>query len=331
MNPVWIFTFIVAVFSTLNLSSKAQDIEKIKDTELADIKRRSLAILADVVPQSKNTSSFSVLELNDGTVRWGNLFNKNEVVALVNLKPRPKDNFFDFPPSHLSFLIWDQSQWRFHQYLGNADHVEIHHRKASPAHIVTGFSQVERYGAEYSSWEYSPATKNLVSTNWTENGPAYITGDHLCFTRGLERLAHDSTTWIYQYKSGKQGDLLACLDQNDRGSFAVSFREVRSGKLKLWKFTPEENEFLSKFFVSVSQDNPEGKSENATEIVFLDNGEIDKAEYCFQLLTGLSPALLKSEWKDNLPPTKPLKRIAITASGLPEVVEKIEWPRSTSK
>ncbi len=170
MNSLWIFIFTVAAFLTLNLSSKAQDVEKINDTELTEVKRRSLALMAHVTPQSKNTLSLSVLELAEGIARWGTLFNNNEVVALVNLTPKPKSDLYDYPPSHLSFLIWDQSQWQFRQYLGNADHVEVHHRKATPTHIVTGSSQVGRYAAVYSSWEYSPMTKNLDSTNWADNG-----------------------------------------------------------------------------------------------------------------------------------------------------------------
>lgn len=101
--------------------------------------------------------------------------------------------------------------------------------------------------------------------------------------------------------------------------------------MRQWRFRPEENESSSKFYVSIVQDCPQLPNGDVAEIIFLDDMLNDKGEYCFRLLTGLSPALLKDTWKDKIPPTKPLERIAIKASGLPEVVERLQWPKPISK
>ncbi len=174
------------------------------------------------------------METREGTVQWGNLFAPGETAALVNLAPPPKTDDYqnDVEPQYLCVFAWKDRQWIFQQFLGNAYNLTVHHRRDRPAAFLQGSRREGRYDGEYLSWFYDPACRRLVRTNFEDWGPFYLVGSYLILGRGFERLARDDTHWVYSYKDGKKGRLLASLHENDGGHFDIECRDVKSGRMK---------------------------------------------------------------------------------------------------
>ena len=160
----------------------------------------------------------------------------------------------------------------------------------------------------------------LIPTGFEDWGPFYIAGDYLICTRGFERLHHEDSRTIYQYKNGKKGEQVASWWEKDDGRFTVHFQDAKTGKGKSWDFEPKD-EKGAQYVVS-----SDGKSAEITV-----EGKEAGNGYFFELLTGLSSELLDEQWRDELPKREPLKRIAIKATGDPEIVERLQWPPQKTK
>ncbi len=300
--------------------------------EIAEIKKKAQTLLRDVVPRSSPPSvpysrqsdqPFEKMKTGEGTVQWGNLFTPGETAALVNLAPPPKtdDDLNAVEPQYLCMFVWKGNQWSFRQFLGNVYNLTVHHRRDRPAAFLQGSRRTGRYEGDYLSWIYDPSSKQLVQTNFEDWGPFYLVGSYLILGRGFERLAHDQTHWIYSYKDGKKGKLLASLHENDSGRFDVEYRDVKSGRMKRWSFHPEDKKG-SRLSVAVENDpkedgaDGEGRDDKAPDAQLIEQTEngLSPGDY-FGFLTGLNPTLLDDKWMDKLPKWSAPKSLPVKVTG----------------
>lgn len=347
---------LLLLFAVLVLPLRAQNEPEAAATQApqahAVIREKSLGLLRDIVPVSSSEREKKTAESAGGSVIWGNLFDPHEVVALVNLAAEEPRVDADADPDayidrdtwvrHLSLCAWENDHWIFRQYLDNARSPEFHTRKDKPSHFVQASRWTGRHEGDHLSWYYDPATRKLVRTHFETWGPFYLVGDYLCTERGIERRAIDVTTWVYPYKDGKKGDLLAISDSDaGRGelrTFAITFRDRKTGKYWTYAFEPKESEPP---YLHYTVDAVEGKENNrydqegklvhrrAEMELSEEQGSID--EYFFERLTGLSRAVLGSlesgaeaKWHDALPKLAPLEPIPFKISGDPDVVRRLQ-------
>jgi hypothetical protein len=294
---------------------------------LGTIRENSLKLLRNIVPVSTSGRALKTVESAGGLVYWGNLFDPREVVALVDLPPEdPSPDYsdggvydkFDYEQTwirHLCFCAWEKDHWVFRQYLDNARNLEFHDRKDKPRHFVQASRKTGRYEGDHLSWFYDEKGKKLVPTNFEDWGPFYLVGEYLVTSRGFERLAHEDSRTIFKYKNGVKGEEIASYWEKDDGRFSFAYKDSKTGKSNGWQFDPKD-ETGAQYIVS-----SKGKSAEITV-----EGTEAGSSYFFELLTGLRGELLDQKWLENLPKQKPLKRIAIKATGDPEIVESLQWP-----
>ena len=309
--------------------------------EITRITEKSAQLLQAVVPASggvfaKKGRSLKILKMANGTVHWGNLLGRAEILALTNLAPpTPAQNDWDNPPQYLCLFAWVKGHWGFRQFLGNAYNLEL------PQHQGTYFLQGDyregRYGGVHLSWLYDAGTKKLMRTHFEDWGPFYIAGDYLVGTRGFERRAHDVSHIVYRYKDRQKGAFVARMHENDSGRFDITFRNPRSGKLETWFFI-NTYDAPSHYSVSVAEtkekdtknaeaDQQGDSSHTAQWEEARDDDSSDNGGY-FQLLTGLNEKILGDEWLEVLPKPAPLKYPFIKASGDPDIVSQLRGVRS---
>jgi len=299
--------------------------------EVETIKSQALALLQNVLPgkASKPPRAITTLETPEGSVRWGNLFEASEISALVNVYTGKSTSYWDHPPKYLCYFTWANGQWTFRQFLGNVYSLSIHYWKGTPSIFLQGSRREGRYEGEFLSWYYDPKNRTLERTHFEDWGPFHLAGNYLICDRGFERLAHDETKWIYSYKDGLKGRLLAIFHWNDMNYFEVTLPRSKSDKMEIWCFQMNDDS-TAPVKVTCRLENSKGNESEliASAELFLKNSEDLSQEYCFQLLTGLNPALLDSEmaWREKLPEQPPLQRIPLKASGDSKIVKLFQWP-----
>lgn len=313
-----------------------------------EVREKSLALLHDIVPASTSGRARKTMKCADGLVCWGNLFDPREVVAFVNLaseKPNDTDSYYDEEQltRHLSFCVWRKDHWEYRQYLDDARNLEFHDRKDFPHHFVQASRKTGRYDGDFLSWYYDPKTEKLVRTHYEDWGPFYLTGNYLCTLRGFERKAFYETVWVYPYKNGRQGDLLATYDSDiGRGelrNFSITFRDHKTGAYWTYAFSPKENEppylhYTIDATEGVLDEPPEVANTRIHHAAELEVSAEDEStdQYCFERLTGLSTAVLDHEtwreipWNDPLPAKPPVKQIKFDVTGDPEIVRHLQKP-----
>lgn len=303
--------------------------------EISQITEKSAQLLQAVVPTSgglfaKADQPLKILKMADGTVHWGKLFGREEILALTNLAPpTPAQNDWENPPQYLCLFAWVKGHWVFRQFLGNAYDLEFHQHQGT--YFLQGDYHEGRYGGVHLSWFYDAGTKKLVRTHFEDWGPFYITGDYLVCTRGFERRAHDVSHIVYRYKDRQKGAFVARMHENDSGRFDITFRNPRSGKLETWFFI-NNYEAPSHYSVSVAETkekdakdaepDQQDDSSHSAQWEAGEDGSSDSGGY-FQLLTGLNPKILGDEWLDVLPKPAPLKVPFIKATGDPDIVSRL--------
>jgi len=302
-------------------------------SDIAGIADRSLLLLRDIDPSYRGRISIfphrgsqRKMETDKGRVLWGSLFTANEVAALTDLAPEPAGPY-DYPPQYLCLFVWKDHQWRFRQFLGNAYGLELHYRKDHPSVFLQATRQTGRYDGDYLSWYYDDKTGQLVRTHFEDWGPFYLVGNYLCLTNGYERLAHEDMHWIYAYKDGRKGPLLASVDERDTGPFEIACPDQKSGEMVTWSFNPSEADSGTILVCISTKANPSG-SLNLGKITCKGDAS---ADYFLELLTGLRPELLGEDWLEELPRQQPLQRIPIQATGSAEIVQRLQWPTTKSK
>lgn len=313
---------------------------------------KSLKLLSDIVPSANSGKAMKTVDSEGGLVVWGNLFDPREVVALVDLPPeKPAGDSeggvfdeFDYERTwirHLSLCAWEKDHWVFRQYLDNARNLEFHDRNDKPRHFVQASRKTGRYEGDHLSWFYDEKSKKLVPTNFEDWGPFYLAGNYLCALRGFERRAMDETVWVYPYKEGRKGKLLAIyysdIGRGELRNFAFTFQDRKTEKYWTYSFSPKEAEppYLHYVVDAVEGvwDEPMEKAKALTHHaaaieVTEQDGSID--EFCFERLTGLSRAVLNHEagqcaqWKDTLPKLRPLTQIKFKITGDQEIVRHLQ-------
>lgn len=302
--------------------------------EVAEIKKKAQALLRNVVPRTSPPSvpyarqpdqPTAKLETDAGTVLWGNLFTTDETTALVNLAPVKSDENEpdEVAPQYLCVFAWNGNRWSFRQFLGNVYDLSVHHRRDRPAAFLQGSRKTGRYEGDYLSWFYHPKGGQLIETKFEDWGPFYLVGNYLVLGRGFERLAHDDTHWVYAYKDGKKGKLLAVMHWNDSGRFDIKCRDRKSGRMQRWSFAPEDEqgEHLS---VTVTDDPKEDEAESGTRDDKAPSAQVtglDQTEF-FGFLTGLNPVLLDDKWMDEPPKWSAPKHLAVEVTGSPIIVNR---------
>ncbi|HWB61478.1 MAG TPA: hypothetical protein VG733_18495 [Chthoniobacteraceae bacterium] len=319
---------VIAVFQPRLLAKDEKVV--LSQNEIADIKTASLALLRDIRPVQTPGARMKTMEIAGGTVYWGHLFDPNEITALVNLAPATPDHDWleDHPPRYLSFFVWEKGGWVFRQCLGNASGPTIDHHTGKPAWFLQASSRTGMWDGEWFSWYYDSQSKKLVPTGFDAWGPFYISGDYLCAMRGFEHSAHNDTTWIYSYKNGKQGLLLAAINMHDNDFFTITFRNRKSGRMENWMFRPDKNDPLHisvTIFPGKTDDYPyddENHAQSARLVITPSGGDFVPEDYFFEFLTGLDPDIIDThgtQWRDKLSKRPALKRARIKASGNPEI------------
>jgi len=305
-----------------NRASKELSIE-----EMNGVVAQAEKMLRIIVPQDERTQKrepWKIVKLSDGTIYWGNFIRADEKAALVNVKPAGEDSDLDPLPQYLSYFIWKKGRWEFQQFLGNAYGLTVHYREDRPAVFLQGYYRSGRYDGEFLSWYFDPKSSRFERTHFEDWGPFALKENYLLTERGFERLAHDTTTRIYEYRDGKKGKFIAECHQNDSGDFSITCHDGRLRRWRQWNFHQDrENESHMEVRVVEIGDNPDiqtppqdGFATKTAEIQ-----EQISLEHVFQRLTGLNPALLEVEWANELPPAPLVKWNAIEAKGNPEIIE----------
>ncbi len=312
--------------------------------DVANTKARALALLKDIVP-APHTSPGAVgfgrlMESEQGSVQWGRLFSDHETSALVRVPvvhpPDPAVVPHEPVRGYLSFLAWSNGHWVYRQFLGQVDDLSLHQHQGK-AYLLGSF-KIGRNDGEHFSWRYDEHLRRLVETHWENWGPFYLAGHYLVCTRGFERHARWETHWVYRFKDGRKGPLVACLHQDEHGRFTVTFRRARNGRLVSWAFQPDsegstrylvsriktpdaiatDQEGIATVTVTAPHTNPESSEEGVSE---------NEAARCFQRLTGLNPYLLEEKWRDRLPNAPSLRGVKIEATRNAEMVLRLRQTR----
>lgn len=329
----------------LAVSLKADDETSPSAEQMKVIQEKSLNLLRDIVPAGSSDRKLETMVIDGGLVYWGNIFDPKEVVALVNLAPeKPVDD--DWPPTnswgtwpcYLSLWVWEKDHWVFRQYLDNANSLVFHDRKDSPHHFVQASRKTGRYEGDYLSWYYDPLTKTLVRTDYETWGPFFLLGNYLCTTNGFERRTEYETVWVYSYKEGRKGDLVAIYSSNintELPDFSITFRDNQTGKL--WTYSFHQKEDNAPYTVDAVEGDPDAKVENpdpqihhAAEIKL--SGEADPFDCFFERLTGLSSVFREAadnegaDWQDTAPKTSPAKQVKYEITGDPEIIQHLKNP-----
>ena len=305
------------------------------------IETQAASALAQIRPRSSEEKALTRIKFKEGWIYWGSPLDPNEVVAFTSLQQEPtKDEEFNYPPTYLCYFSWEGGQWKQRQFLGHGAGLEFHVRQAGKEreHYLQASCATGRYEGEEHSWRYDPKTKKLVPTGLDDWGRYWIAGDYICYPRGRERLAHDSTVWIYRLQDGKRGELVASLHEVDDGRFAITFREPGAGTMRRWSFVPtgdDHQRFEARQFEVRLEELREDQDDASVPIdgdpdaeIIVDEQSSLESNYAFTLLTGLSPELLKDTWMDSVPPPNPLKRISMKVTGNAEVVKHFAWEQT---
>lgn len=331
-----------ALFEPLN--AQEQIAKKPTPAESREIREKSLQLLHESISAPISGKEMQTVEHAGNTIYFGDLFDSSEVTALVNLAPeKPRldpDEYFedDTRVRHLSYCVWKKDHWEFRQYIDNAGNVEFHKRKGHPRHFIQASRRTGRFEGDHLSWYYERSTKRLVRTNFEFWGPFYLVGNYLCATRGFERRAMDETVWVFSYRNGKKGELLARYDSDiGRGelrNFSVTFRERKSGKYWTYSFNPREaQEPYLHYNVDAVEGEGDGEivsAKSARAEITLAGDDVAFDEFCFERLTGLSRALLNHTesdnggWEDELPKLSPLKAPQFKVAGVSEIVRHLQ-------
>jgi hypothetical protein len=316
--------------------------------QLKSIQEQTLRLLRDIRPASSAGRKLKTMGINGGLVYWGNLFDPEEVVALVDLAPEkpvgddwPPTNSWGAWPCYLSLCVWEKNHWAYRQYLDNANSLSFHDRLDKPHHFVQASRKTGRYEGDYLSWYYDPATKTLVRTHYETWGPIFLSGDYLCTTNGFERRSMNESEQIYSYRQGRKGRLLASYDEDtERPDFSIAFRDQQTGNFWTYSFHGDDDELT--FGVdavagapSEKIENPDTRTHYAAEVKLTKGGQFPS--FCFERLTGLSPALVPAlndsnpdgqvlMWSDLLPKTPAIKPVEFEISGDPEIVRHLKTP-----
>ncbi|MEO6847926.1 MAG: hypothetical protein ABI254_11760 [Chthoniobacterales bacterium] len=336
--------------------------EDLSAKQIEKIEMKSLSLLRDVMPASspmgflhKQSRPLKIMKTPEGTVWWGNLFTKEEIVALVNLAPAHEEEPGEHLPRYLSFFAWQKGKWVFRQFLGNVYNLGLNYRNDVPSSFLQGSRRIGRNTGDHLSWYYDVKTGRLIRTHFENWGPFRLAGNYLCLTRGFEAHLHDATIWIYEYKDGRKGEFLARFHSRDDGSSDVVFRDHKSHKMVGWYFNGSykngnyengnpisvnvreikdiDNLVGAKIRVGDDYDDEESRQIMRGEMVVegVDYAEsIPSAEF-FEILTGLNPGLLDTEWQNELSAPPPLKRSNISVTGNPEIVKRFQWPKENHK
>jgi len=300
---------------------------------------RAAALLQEVRPAApgKERREWKVIERAEGTVHWGNFVRAGEVAALVNVKEQIAQDRAEAganpPAQYLCYYIRRKGRWEFRQFLGNADHLEIHYRRDQPSVFLQGSFRTGRYDGENVSW-FLDGKGRFVPTGFEDWGPFYIKGNYLVCTRGFERLAHDDTRWIYAYRNGRKGALLARYHARDDGPFDITFPDA-SGQWWGWDFHHREfdGEDTPVTVIKARDCGHESEltiGENEAGREATASGELDSAA-TFEHLTGLDPALLEEGWEDALPPHVRTEWEPVETKGDPEIAKALGGKSSSKK
>ncbi len=353
IHPAWgvvlgTFLFCAALHLPLQAKDKPDPSPQPTAEALTKIREKSLALLHDIVPASTSVGEMKTVESAGGLVYFGRLFDSREIVALVNLaaeKPKmdPEQDAAYFEPEtwacHLSLCAWEKDHWVFRQYLDNAKNLEFHDRKDKPHHFVQASRKTGRYNGDHLSWYYDPKTKKLVRTYFETWGPFHLMGNYLCTLRGFQRRAMDETIWIYPYKDGKKGHLLAKYDADvgngEITNFAITFRDDK--KYWTYSFCAKETVPPCLHYTVNAEPGVENVNIDTQKATVSTQAEIELSEedgsidqFLFERLTGLSRALLNHEegesslWKETLPKPAPLPPPKLKVTGDPEIVRHLQ-------
>jgi len=283
--------------------------------------------------------------LPGGSVRWGTLFQRDEVDALVLLSGPPPVDETDFTCGVLCLLNWRKDHWEFRQTLGPQTDYELRHRSLWPQHIVQATRRADVAGnVDRTSWRYDDKPRQFVPTGWDHWGPFHVMGDYICFQRGVERRGNNDTRWIYKLKHGQMGDLVAAWNMDCQTAvlpapFTITFREGKTGTLKHWCFKQiEEGENDGKpdhWAISVTshEEGSKGTDKAAAELWRPHDDSVDPALYFFEQLTGIDADILQTwepqvHWSDHLAaPTG--KKVPTKVTGNPEIAARLQWPAPT--
>lgn len=317
--------------------------------QLKTIQEKSLAMLRDISPASSSGRKMKTMAIDGGLIYWGNLFDSNEAVALVNLAPEKPETgdaeadsmWRECWPCYLSLCVWEKDHWVYRQYLDNAHSLVFHERKDSPKHFVQASRKTGRYEGDFLSWYYDPKTQTLIRTKYESWGPFFLLGNYLCTTRGFERRAMDVTVWIYPYKEGKKGDLLAIygsdIGSGELRNFSITFRDHQTRKLWTYSFHRDGDDppYLNYTVDAVEGElygkvaSPDTRTHYSAKMK-LSNEDDPIDSFCFERLTRLSYALVdatdggEAGWNDTAPKTPPVKQVNFEISGDPEIVQHLK-------
>jgi len=296
-----------------------------------------LQILTPQPYQTSGISPWTELTLQKGQIRWGHFFRADEISALVSVKGKDRfDEFFEETrPEYVSYFFLKNGKWVFRQFLGNARGIEIHYRKDRPSVFLQGWFKTGRYEGEHVSWYFDKKAGRLEPTGFEDTGPFYLKGDYLVCQTGFQRLAHDWTNTIYEYRDGKKGRLLVDYAGSDSGAFRFSYRDKQSGKWVQWNFFEDQvgGELTKVRYVEYPEkkdgSGPDYSSEEKScEGVIM---ESISEESVFDYLTGLDHSLLEEGWVETLPQRVGFEWIPVRTEGDEVIVKTFQGGKDFGK
>lgn len=291
---------------------------------------RAQELLRGIEPASKNSSTreeWKVMDLPGGTVRWGNFVRPDRISALVNVTQAGEESDLDPLRHDLCYFEWEDDRWNFRQYLGNASDLSVNYRDDHPSVFLRGSFRTGRYDGEYVSWFFNEKSGRFARTGFETWGPFYLVGNHLVTERGFERLGHDSTWWIYEYRDGRKGALVCRFHLTDEGDFDVTCRDAATGDWRSWIFSASSDD-PSRMDVSLVTDLTRGEAgePEADPDRPRSQGSIDSSadsDQVFALLSGLPSSILEERWDADRPASSSVRPPRWDIRGDAEIVERL--------
>ncbi len=313
-------------------------------SDLPALKRRSLAVMQDVVPTPVALKTIARVSVENDRALWGRIFGDNVVGAVVavqmqKLKPdQPRED------ADLCLLLWEDG-WRFEQwagkvsanenYDGNALDWSLKERRVTHTFYIISGLNLNACGARQ-SWFCDPEKHRLVPTGWRTGYLPSISGDTITFF-GWEKPGYSPLVWEIHRFDGTVGPLLAAItgedaNHQDRGRFITVPTPDHHG-WETWRIWDRSREFHFQRTVyglaRIRGDDINGTPEGEATAEFSRTGE-NGGTYVTSLflewrLTGLSTEALEGKWDQDARRNFP-KPEWVKIAGDAEAVERFSWP-----
>ena len=309
---------------------------------LATLKSRALALLADVVPQSPVADTPATLSYQEAYACWGTFFGDEQVAALVALESGKDRDHNRENKADLCLLRWEPQGWRFAQWVGQITsgagmqaNLDWALKRRAPGQAWYVLSRQSLYPAgEHLSWSCDAKTHTLLSTGWPKDALPSIAADTITFTHEDKPGYTPRIRDIYRFTDQVGAHLATCVDEPELHLIGtrLTIWEAGSDQAVAWQARPAQSGRRGRIIQyalcrSDGQQSAKPFREDAVATFEGGSGTILRGpvQFLWWRLTGLSANAINGAWDQDETQETILPQ-SVAVSGLPEAIRRFTWP-----